>query len=118
MRRGSRAVPRPQRGEGSCGRGVRRRRRAGAAWGAVAATLTVLAGDAEPALACAVCYGAAEGPMAAGMNNAILFLLGTVAVVQAGFVALFWTFWRRSRQLRERKSQFHVIAGGVHSRAH
>jgi hypothetical protein len=71
----------------------------------------VAALTAESALACSVCYGAGESAMTAGMNNGILTMLGLVAVVQLGFVALFWSFWRRARSLR-RREQFSLIDGG------
>ena len=52
--------------------------------------------------ACPVCYGQSDSPMAKGMNNAIGFLLVTIAFVQIGFAALFITFWRRARAARRR----------------
>lgn len=65
------------------------------------------------ALACPVCFGAAEGPMAEGVNNGILTLLGVVLVVQFGFVALFVGIWRRTRRLREQRERLKVINGGM-----
>jgi 2-methylaconitate cis-trans-isomerase PrpF len=65
------------------------------------------------ALACAVCYGDSGSAMTVGMNNGILMLLAVVAVVQGGFVALFVSFWRRSRRLREQRDSFQLIDGGV-----
>lgn len=67
---------------------------------------------AEPALACAVCYGAPGDPMVKGMNNGIWVLLGLVAFVQIGFVAMFWSFWRRAREQRRFRESFRVIEGG------
>jgi hypothetical protein len=64
------------------------------------------------ASACPVCFGG-SGSVAKGMDSAIWFLLGTVAFVQIGFVALFWSFWRRGRALRRRREQFHIIEGGA-----
>jgi hypothetical protein len=64
------------------------------------------------AVACPVCFGG-SGSVAKGMDSAIWFLLGTVAFVQIGFVALFWSFWRRGRALRRRREQFHIIEGGA-----
>lgn len=63
------------------------------------------------AAACPVCYGDSDSPMAQGANNAVLFLLGVVLLVQAGFVALFYTFWRRSTALRRRRESFKLIQG-------
>ncbi len=97
--------------------GANRRRGAGrlagpAALSAAVATAVVLFAPAA-ARACATCFGAADSAMTAGMNHAILTLLGVVGVVQAGFIALFWSIWRRSRRLRERRESFHLIDGGV-----
>ncbi|HEY8848451.1 MAG TPA: hypothetical protein VIO12_04110, partial [Thermoanaerobaculia bacterium] len=64
------------------------------------------------ASACPVCFGGA-GSVSKGMDSAIWFLLGTVAFVQIGFVALFFSFWRRGRALRRRREQFHLIEGGA-----
>lgn len=47
--------------------------------------------------ACPVCFGAPGTSAAKAMNNAILFLLSVVGFVQLGFVALFFTWWRRAR---------------------
>ena len=66
------------------------------------------------AQACPVCFGNGSGPMIDGVNNGLWVLLGILAVVQAGFVALFWSFWRRAKALRQRREQFHLIQGGMH----
>jgi hypothetical protein len=63
--------------------------------------------------ACPVCYGAPNSPMTKSSNNAIIFLLGVIGFVQVGFVAMFWTFWRRARELRRLRESFHVIEGGA-----
>ncbi len=68
----------------------------------------------QQAEACAVCYGAPDAPMTTGMNHAIFFLLAIVGVVQVGFVALFVNIIRRSRAWRNRKSNFHLMEGGLH----
>ena len=59
--------------------------------------------------ACPVCYGAPNSPMTKSSNNAIMFLLGVIGFVQVGFIALFWTFWRRARELRRRRESFYVL---------
>lgn len=87
--------------------------RAGLRIGVLVLGLLVLAGAAAPAWACAVCYGDSEAPMTAGMNNAIVFLLAVVAVVQGGFVAMFLGFRRRARRLREERGRFQLIDGGA-----
>jgi len=78
---------------------------------AVLIAVTVL-GAAEPAMACPVCFGQSDSPMAQGMNNGIFFLLGIIGTVQIGFVALFVSFRRRGKALQERKDSFVVISGG------
>ncbi len=80
---------------------------------AVVALITVaVLGAAEPAMACPVCFGESDSPMAQGMNNGIFFLLGIIGAVQIGFVALFVSFRRRGKELQERKDSFEVIRGG------
>jgi len=61
---------------------------------------------------CPVCFGA-PGPSQDGLNGAILFLLAIVGLVQAGFIALFWSFRRRAKELERFRDKFHVIEGGV-----
>jgi site-specific recombinase len=78
----------------------------------VALCLAALAA-ASAATACPVCFGDADSQMARGANNGILFLLGVVAVVQSGFIALFVSLRRRARRLRERREQFELIEGGA-----
>jgi hypothetical protein len=64
-------------------------------------------------LACPVCYGTPNSPMTKSSNNAIVFLLGVVGFVQIGFIALFWSFWRRAKELRRRRESFAVVDGGT-----
>jgi hypothetical protein len=70
---------------------------------------------APQALACPVCYGPADEPMVKATNNGIWVLLGVVGFVQLGFAAMFWSFWRRSKQQKRFREQFHVVEGGPHS---
>ena len=67
---------------------------------------------ALPAIACPVCWGAPDDPMVKGVNNGIWVLLGLVGFVQIGFVALFWSFWRRARDQKRFRESLHVIEGG------
>ena len=64
--------------------------------------------------ACPTCYGDPNSPLTKGSDNAILFMLGVIGVVQIGFVGLFVTFWRRARALRRRRESLRVIDGGAH----
>ena len=68
---------------------------------------------APPAAACATCFGAADSSLTRGMNGAIVTLLAIVAAVQLGFVALFATFVRRAKRLRQRRERFRLIRGGT-----
>ena len=70
---------------------------------------------AAPALGCPVCYGAPDDPMVKGMNNGIWVLLGLVGFVQIGFVAMFWSFWRRAREQRRFRESLRLIEGGPSS---
>jgi hypothetical protein len=63
--------------------------------------------------ACPSCYGAPGTPMTKGASYGILFLLAVVGFVQLGFVALFWSFWRRAKQLKKFREQFHIVPNGV-----
>jgi hypothetical protein len=63
--------------------------------------------------ACPVCFGDPSSKLTMGAQNGILFLLGIIGFVQIGFIALFWSFWRRAKALRERREQFQLIEGDV-----
>lgn len=66
------------------------------------------------ASACPVCYGnSASSPIVKGSNNAILFMLSIIGFVQLGFIALFWTFWRRAQALRRHRESFRLMEGGA-----
>ena len=51
------------------------------------------------ALPCAVCYGAVEGPMVDGMNNAILFLLGTIGFILISIIGTTFHFYYKAKKL-------------------
>ena len=68
---------------------------------------------AEAAMACPVCFGSPDSDMTKGAMNGIWVLLGVIGFVQLGFIALFATFWKRARDLKKRKEQFHLIHGGA-----
>ena len=70
---------------------------------------------APQAFACSVCYGAPGDPLVKGANNGILFLLAVVALVQVGFIAMFWSFWRRARDQRRFRESLRVLEGGPRS---
>ena len=51
----------------------------------------------EQVLACPVCYGASDSTSTAGVNFAILALLGVTGSVLAGFASFFLHLRKRSR---------------------
>ena len=57
--------------------------------------------------ACPLCYGDTGTSGVNGMNQAILFLLGTTGVVLSGITTFFLFMWRRIR------SQRHAFPGTV-----
>ena len=63
--------------------------------------------------ACPVCYGAPDSPMTKSSNNAIGFLLGVIGFVQIGFIAMFWSFWRRAKAMRRLRESFRLLDGGA-----
>lgn len=73
------------------------------------AAIVLLILIAPAALACPVCFGAPDDPMVKGVNNGIWVLLGLVAVVQVGFAAMFWSFWRRAREQKRFRESLRVI---------
>jgi hypothetical protein len=70
---------------------------------------------APDALGCSVCYGAPGDPLVKGANNGIMLLLGVVGFVQIGFIAMFWSFWRKAREQRRFRDSLRVIEGGPRS---
>jgi len=85
-------------------------RRFGRAAGLLAFALLLIL-NAGVAQACPVCYGASDSAMAGGVNNAVFLMLGIIVLVQIGFAALFWTFWRRSKEIRQRREKFRLVTG-------
>jgi hypothetical protein len=63
--------------------------------------------------ACPVCYGNPDSPMTKSSNNAILFMIGVIGFVQIGFIAMFWSFWRRAKAMRRLKESFRLLDGGA-----
>ena len=48
--------------------------------------------------ACPSCYGAPDSPLTAGMNTAILVMLGITGIVLTAIVSCFFFLWRRARR--------------------
>lgn len=49
-------------------------------------------------VACPVCYGGPDQPLAAGMNTAIIVMLGITGFVLSSIVGVFLVLWRRARR--------------------
>lgn len=75
---------------------------------AIAVMVTLLLA-APAAQACSVCWGAPDDPLVKGANNGVWVLLAIVGLVQIGFLALFYSFWRRSREHQRFRESFRVI---------
>lgn len=71
----------------------------------------VLASAPAPALACPVCFGMLEGPVADGTNKAILALLGVTGCVLAGFASFFIYLVKRARIAAEASAQGEAVRG-------
>jgi hypothetical protein len=50
------------------------------------------------ALACPVCFGNSDAPMAVATNNGVLFMLGVIAVVLSAFAAFIVNLMRRANR--------------------
>src|SRR5258706_13389825 len=84
-------------------------------WFVSGSIMTVLTlAISRPAAACPVCYGANDSPMNAGMNTALMVMLGITGVV-LGIISLFFVLlWRRHRRLRGQLSaQTYIDQQGV-----
>jgi hypothetical protein len=79
----------------------------------VLTAVVLLALMPELSYGCPVCFGDPNSALTKGTGNGVLFLLGIVGFVQLGFIALFWSFWKRAKQMRKLREQFHVIEGGL-----
>ena len=53
----------------------------------------------RPALACPVCFGNSDAPMAVATNTGIIFMLGIVVVMLSAFATFFIYLIRRANRL-------------------
>lgn len=67
----------------------------------VFAALAVMLAVPRLALACPVCFGNSDAPMAVATNNGVLFMIGVVVAVLAGFASFFIYLIRRANRLAE-----------------
>jgi len=63
----------------------------------VVAVLTL--GAPRAALACPVCFGNSDSPMAMATNTGIIFMLGIVGAVLCGFASFFIYLMRRAKRV-------------------
>jgi hypothetical protein len=62
----------------------------------VVVTMALLAAP-RVVLACPVCFGQSDSPLAKGVNMGVLFMLGTITAVLIGFAAFMIYLARRAR---------------------
>ena len=62
----------------------------------------VLTAAPRVALACPVCFGQNDSPLAKGVNMGVFFMLGIVGVMLAGFASFFIYLSRRARTFETR----------------
>ncbi len=65
------------------------------------------------ALACPICFGASDAPMALGMNWGVLTLLGVTIVVLGSFATFFVRLVRREGRVGPAEAGPHTPAKGV-----
>ena len=71
-------------------------------WATRGLTAAVLIlGGHSTALACPVCFGAAESPLIDGAKLGVLVMVGITLVVQGAFVAFFFHLRNRAKQVAE-----------------
>lgn len=69
----------------------------------------------KPLLACAVCMGASDSPVAPAINAAIFLLMGFIGSMLAGVAAFGFYLFRRSKQPHPAHEQFlHTDADSAH----
>jgi hypothetical protein len=72
----------------------------GLRWSSAILTLAMLAAP-RAALACPVCFGASDSPLAKAINMGVIMMLGVVAVMLGSFGAFFIHLNRRAKQLAD-----------------
>jgi hypothetical protein len=65
----------------------------------IAAASLLICAAPRPALACPVCFGNSDAPMAIATNTGIFFMLGIVVVMLAAFASFFIYLIRRANRL-------------------
>ena len=65
----------------------------------------LMLGAPRAALACPVCFGNSDAPMAVATNTGIIFMLGIVAVMLTAFASFFIYLIRRANRLAAEAAQ-------------
>jgi Na+-transporting NADH:ubiquinone oxidoreductase subunit NqrD len=65
----------------------------------------VLLGAPRAALACPVCFGQNDSPLAVAMNQGILMMLGVVVLMLGAFASFFVVLIRRANRAAEQMNQ-------------
>ena len=55
-------------------------------------------------MACSVCFGASDSPLAKGVNMGIFFMLGVTGVMLAAFASFFVYLIRRKRMFADERT--------------
>jgi hypothetical protein len=74
------------------------KKRLGYLLGTLPVVLLVWTAGNQPALACAVCYGDADGPMIKAAGMGVWLMIGLVVALQSSFALFFIHLWRRTRK--------------------
>jgi hypothetical protein len=80
-------------------------------------TSMLLLGLPDAVLACPVCFGQNDSPLAVAMNNGILFMLGVVVLMLSAFAAFIVYLNRRARLVAAESPEPADAAGPVVSRS-
>lgn len=78
----------------------------------VVAAVALVAAASRDALACPVCFGLADGPLAQGSNLGIFALLGVTLGMLGAFAAFFYYLRRREQAMTRQAPASSAAAGG------
>jgi hypothetical protein len=79
--------------------------------GRVAAAVLLIPAAPRVALACPVCFGNSDEPMAVATNTGVIFMLGVVVAMLAAFASFFIYLIRRANRLAAESAA--ADAGGL-----
>jgi hypothetical protein len=79
--------------------------------GRIAAASLLIGAAPREALACPVCFGNSDAPMAVATNTGIFFMLGVVVMMLAAFASFFVYLIRRANRLAADAGPVHADTG-------